>query len=204
MGYALSLVSLFGFIGFLVWLLVSLIRRSGAKKPLIGMLMSVILFFVGIASIPSPPTEPSTSAVIPAENEIIPEKSESEPVSSEITEPVQQQKPLVDREESKRVFSEIRAAYKANELAAEDKYKGKTYTLIGTLNGITDSGLNKLSGTITATIEIKDGNTVCYIFCSFDKSYREDLKKYSVGDEMIFKGECSSWGSWTKCELIKE
>ncbi len=201
MGSLLGLISIIGFLVSIVWLIVRLFKRSGRKKPLIGVGVCLVLFFIALSI--TPPTPPAIS-LEPNEVEIESSVDIQPKETPTVSKVVPITKPSVDKEKSKKDFSEIRAAYKANELAAEDKYKGKTYTLVGILNGITDSGLNKLAGTITATIEIKDGNTTCFVYGSFDKNYREALKNYSVGDEVIFKGECSSWGSWTNCELLKE
>lgn len=107
------------------------------------------------------------------------------------------------REDASTLFHEIRAAYKNNELSADDTYKGNRYTIIGQFDGVSEDGIfNTLLNEINVTVKVMDGNTPCYVFCSFDADiWREKLTELNKGDEMIIEGECYSWGSWSDCEL---
>lgn len=107
------------------------------------------------------------------------------------------------REEATALFCEIREAYRNNELSADDTYKGNRYTLIGQFDGAKDDGLfNDVLDEVNVTVKVMDGNTPCYLICSFDSdTWREELVKYNKGDEIIFEGECVSWGVWNDCEL---
>lgn len=107
------------------------------------------------------------------------------------------------RDDASALFHEIRAAYKNNELSADDTYKGNRYTIVGEFDGANEDGIfPSLLDEINITVKIMDGNTVCYVFCSFDKEeWRDRLAELNKGDEMIIEGECYSWGSWNDCEL---
>lgn len=107
------------------------------------------------------------------------------------------------RDDASALFHEIRAAYKNNELSADDTYKGNRYTIVGEFDGANEDGIfPSLLNEINITVKIMDGNTVCYVFCSFDKEeWRDRLAELNKGDEMIIEGECYSWGSWNNCEL---
>ena len=74
MGSVLGLISIIGFMGSIVWLIVRLFKRSGRKKPLIGVGICLVLFIVALNI--TPPT-PSPSSM-PSDIESI-----SKPISGE-------------------------------------------------------------------------------------------------------------------------
>lgn len=98
-------------------------------------------------------------------------------------------------------FSEIRAAYRDNEIAADDEYKGNRYELTATFDGATDGGIGNLGGTITVTAKIMDGGTACYIYCKFPDSSRDKIAALSKGDSFTFRGTCVDWGNWKDCSF---
>lgn len=101
-------------------------------------------------------------------------------------------------------FKEIRNAYKNNELSANDKYKGNTYTLYGQISGIKEDGLmNALLDKIGVTITYRNNNSIVYTFCDFNSSERDKLTNYNVGDYILFSGTCSNYGNWYNCKVIE-
>jgi hypothetical protein len=99
-------------------------------------------------------------------------------------------------------FLEIYNAFKSNELVANDKYKGNRYTMIGRFETVEEDGLfNTLFKEIGVTVIVKVNDKTYNLWCKFDESEREKLKKYSKGDIIKFTGECISWGSWTDCKV---
>ena len=101
-------------------------------------------------------------------------------------------------------FKEIRKAYKTNELSANDKYKGNTYTLYGQISAIKEDGfMNAFLDKIGVTITYRDNNSIVYTFCDFNSSERDKLTKYNTGDYILFSGTCSSYGNWYDCKVIQ-
>lgn len=101
-------------------------------------------------------------------------------------------------------FKEIRKAYKTNELSANDKYKGNTYTLYGQISAIKEDGfMNAFLDKIGVTITYRDNNSIVYTFCDFNSSERDKLTKYNTGDYILFSGTCSSYGNWYNCKVIQ-
>ena len=99
-------------------------------------------------------------------------------------------------------FLEIYNAFKSNELVANDKYKGNRYTMIGNFETVEEDGLfNTLFKEIGVTVIVKVNDKTYNLWCKFNESEREKLKKYSKGDIIKFTGECISWGSWTDCKV---
>ena len=106
-------------------------------------------------------------------------------------------------QESMETFTEIYNAYKANQISADDIYKGNRYTLTAIVDKMKEDGLsNTVFDTIGVTAMIKVNNTNVYIFCSFDENDRDKLKKYNKGDTITFTAECLSSGNWTDCQII--
>ncbi len=101
-------------------------------------------------------------------------------------------------------FKEIRKAYKTNELSANDKYKGNTYTLYGQISAIKEDGfMNAFLDKIGVTITYRDNNSIVYTFCDFNSSERDKLTKYNTGDYILFSGTCSSYGNWYDCKVLE-
>lgn len=98
-------------------------------------------------------------------------------------------------------FSEIRAAYKDNEIAADEEYKGNRYTFTVQFDGATDGGIGNMGGTITVTAKIMDGGTACYMYCKFPESERDKITELSKGDSFTFTGTCVDWGNWKDCKM---
>jgi hypothetical protein len=72
----LGLLSILGFFACLVWLIIRLFKRSGRKKPLMGLGVCVVLFIVAIVIPPSFESGNTKSTVV--EPEILIEKNSSE------------------------------------------------------------------------------------------------------------------------------
>lgn len=101
-------------------------------------------------------------------------------------------------------FKEIRKAYKTNELSANDKYKGNTYTLYGQISAIKEDGfMNAFLDKIGVTITYRDNNSIVYTFCDFNSSEQDKLTKYNTGDYILFSGTCSSYGNWYDCKVLE-
>ncbi len=99
-------------------------------------------------------------------------------------------------------FLEIYDGYKSNELVADDKYKGNRYTIIGKFETVKDDGLvNTLFKEIGVTVTVEIDNKEYNLWCKFDDSERENLKRYKTGDLITFTGECVSWGNWANCKV---
>lgn len=99
-------------------------------------------------------------------------------------------------------FVKIYDAYQANELVADDTYKGKRYTLIGKFKTVKDDGVvNTLLKEIGVTVEVEVNNQSYHLWCKFDADERDKLKAYSTGDVIKFNGKCISWGNWDDCKV---
>ena len=101
-------------------------------------------------------------------------------------------------------FEEIYAAYKNNELSADDKYKGNRYSLTVQVRDIqsTDDSLLYWDNEIVIEFEIMVGNTHVVGEALFEKEQRDALKDINVGDTITFIGVCRSAGAWINCELV--
>ena len=100
-------------------------------------------------------------------------------------------------------FEEIYAAYKNNELSADDKYKGNRYQIACTFVSVGDGGLNGALGSLSVTAYTYVGNKKCVLWCTFDEeTQREALSKLNKGDEFTFEGICDSWGRWSDCKVV--
>lgn len=105
-------------------------------------------------------------------------------------------------EKSKVIIAEIYDAYQSNQLVADDKYKGNRYTITGVFETVEEDDLaNVLFKKIGVTVTVQVDNRNYILWCEFDKSERENLKKYSKGDLIKFTGECVSWGNWIACKV---
>ena len=100
-------------------------------------------------------------------------------------------------------FDEIYKAYKRNELAADDLYKGNRYKITAIIDDIESDGLFNLTGGATLMMEVKVGDTIVFFFAEFEKEQEEALKKVAVGDSITFEGTCSSAGYWYDCEIVR-
>lgn len=99
-------------------------------------------------------------------------------------------------------FLEIYNAFEENELVANDTYKGNRYTMFGTIETITEEGLaNQVFNEIGVTITLKANGDEYLLFCKFEESERDKLKRYVPGDAIKFNGVCVKWGSWNDCVI---
>lgn len=115
---------------------------------------------------------------------------------------IKEQKKQED-EQSKVIVAEIYHVYKSNKLVADDTYKGNYYTVTGIMETVKDDGLiNTLFREIGVVVSVIIDNQSYNVFCKFDKSERDNLKKYSSGDLIKFTGECISWNDWVNCEVV--
>ena len=99
-------------------------------------------------------------------------------------------------------FAEIYRAYKSNELTADDKFKDKSFTVAGTINGISDDGIVNIGGVTTVTMTTTVDNTVCYWYARFESDKKDTLKSYAVGDNITLKGKCLGWSTFSGCEIV--
>lgn len=115
---------------------------------------------------------------------------------------IKEQKKQED-EQSKVIVAEIYHVYKSNKLVADDTYKGNYYTVTGIMETVKDDGLiNTLFREIGVVVSVIIDNQSYNVFCKFDKSERDNLKKYSSGDLIKFTGECISWNDWVNCKVV--
>lgn len=116
-----------------------------------------------------------------------------------------QTKPESDNENIS--FAEIYRAYQENELNADDVYGGNRYRITATVREIDSDGiwtLNGLLGGAMLTMENEvDGINIVFK-AEFNKDQEDDLKTISVGDTIVFEGECSSAGLWTECKIVND
>lgn len=148
-----------------------------------------------------------------AEEKAIQEKKEAEEKAAqekreaeEIAKAEQEHKKYIEEQKTIGLnnFKEIRKAYKTNELSANDKYKGNTYTLYGQISAIKEDGfMNAFLDKIGVTITYRDNNSIVYTFCDFNSSERDKLTKYNTGDYILFSGTCSSYGNWYDCKVLE-
>lgn len=101
-------------------------------------------------------------------------------------------------------FPTFYAAYKENELVADDTYQYNRYRLSGIINQMTDDGLFNMGGKIKVTLQNTVDNTIVFFFAEFEKDQAEALKTVKVGDTITFEGKCLGAGNWSECELILE
>ena len=101
-------------------------------------------------------------------------------------------------------FDEIYLAYEENELRADDTYKNNRYRITAEIDGMTNDGVNNLTGGATLTMKKEIGNTIVFFYAEFEKEQEEKLKEVNVGDTITFDGKCLSAGTWTECEIITE
>ncbi|MEG0749471.1 MAG: hypothetical protein RR408_05425 [Carnobacterium sp.] len=121
----LGIVGMLLFLVSVVWLIVSLIRKKGAKKPLIALATGFILFVVGIA------TDTDSSA----DENVKSEESTSEPAKKEAKEADvnlerDKEKAEADKKakaEAKSIAAEEKA--KAESIAAEEKANAKAESI---------------------------------------------------------------------------
>lgn len=197
----LALLGILGYIGTIIcgiWVIVLAVKKKPKKKQVIALCVCVVVWGIcgaittgSDSNQPTPPSSHSESIPVASEPQTdLPPSSES--VSIPTT------------EEAAATFSEIRAAYKANELSFNDTYKGNRYTINGVVNGMTEGGItNSLFNTATFTIEVNDDGTKCFVYAVFNKDQRDALKSYNVGDEISFTGTCVDWGNWEDCVVNK-
>ncbi|MEG2687374.1 MAG: tripartite tricarboxylate transporter TctB family protein [Christensenellaceae bacterium] len=208
-----GLLGIFGFFVSLVIFLIQIFRKKSKRIPLLFMAVFFVSFVVGM-SIPSekvgsddatdnplPTSEVQSGVVTTPTDEALLQKQSEERHKLEMERKAREDKEM--REKAASLFHEIRSAYKNNELSADDEYKGKSYTIIGEFDGVSEDGLfNEFLNEIMVTVKIIDDNTTCYAFCGFDADiWREKLSSLNKGDEMVIAGTCYSWGSWSDCEL---
>ena len=99
-------------------------------------------------------------------------------------------------------FEEVYRAYKENELAADEKYKGNRYKVTGQIAGLSSSGLLNLTGGATLTMQTNVGGTIVIYIAEFEKDQEDALKQIKVGDTITLEGTCGSSGYWYDCELV--
>lgn len=101
-------------------------------------------------------------------------------------------------------YADIYRAYKKNELAADDIYKGNRYRITGVIAGIESDGIFNATGGATLTMKVKVDNTIVYFLAEFEKEQEDALKKVAVGDTITFDGKCLDHGNWVDCEIVEE
>lgn len=75
-------------------------------------------------------------------------------------------------------------AYEENELAADEKYKGKTLEVSGTVSNIAET-------LGSYTVQLKGHNIVLTVMCSFEESEKSNIAKLKKGQKatLIGKGD---------------
>ena len=101
-------------------------------------------------------------------------------------------------------FEDVYREFKANEVRANEKYKGNRYRITARINGIETGGLLNMTGGATLTMEYKSGNIWAGFYAEFEKEQEEALKNVNVGDKITFEGTCGGWSYWSDCELVAE
>lgn len=76
--------------------------------------------------------------------------------------------------------------YKANEVAADAKYKGKRLAVAGLVEGVSET-FGVLQGSLKMS---KSDSEVVTVNCSFSESQRDQVAKLSKGKPAAFIGEC--------------
>lgn len=107
-------------------------------------------------------------------------------------EPAPAKVPVID-------YDELFQAYQANELRADDTYKGNRYRVSGIIEGMTDDGL--LNTGITVTVTVKTSSASYTTYAEFSEDQHDGLAALNTGDTIAFEGDCSSIGLWSNCEL---
>lgn len=197
----LALLGILGYVGTIIcgiWVIVLAVKKKPKKKQVIALCICAVVWgAIGAITTGSSPSQPEPPS---SHSESAPAVSEAPIDSSPSSESVS----IPTKDEAAATFSEIRAAYKANELSFNDTYKGNRYTIYGMVNGMTEGGLtNSLFNTATFTIEVNDAGTKCFVYAVFNKDQRDALKTYNVGDEISFTGTCVDWGNWEDCVINK-
>ncbi len=215
-----------GFLGGIAWTIVNAVKRRKVANPLI---VTAVCFcaFIAAALIFSDGETPPEQPGKPAVEE--PTKVE-EPKQSDEEKPCEHKWVLVDSvaatEESEGyeeykcescgekdikktpklehvvTFEEVYRAYKENELAADEKYKGNRYKVTGQITGLSSSGLLNLTGGATLTMQTNVGGTIVIYIAEFEKDQEDALKQIKVGDTITLEGTCGSSGYWYDCELV--
>lgn len=104
------------------------------------------------------------------------------------------------KEEANKLLQNITSDYRNNEVAAENKYKGNTYTVSGTIQDIgldvADNPYIVLSGELHVTFY-------------FLRSEREEIAKLNKGDTIVITGKCDGAGvildlTFSNCQVISD
>lgn len=104
------------------------------------------------------------------------------------------------KEEANKLFQSIISDYQNNEVAAENKYKGNTYTVSGTIQDIgldvVDNPYIVLSGDMHVTFY-------------FHKSEKERIAQMNKGDTIVIEGKCDGAGvildlTFSDCQVISD
>lgn len=101
-------------------------------------------------------------------------------------------------------FEDVYREFKANEVRANEKYKGNRYRITARINGIETGGLLNMTGGATLTMEYKSGDIWAGFYAEFEKEQEEALKNVNVGDKITFEGTCGGWSYWSDCKLVAE
>ena len=77
--------------------------------------------------------------------------------------------------------------YSANEVAADEKYKGKTLEISGMVN---DIGID-ITKTMYVTFNLGRQLEIMTVQCYFDDNHKGDLAKLSKGQSVMIRGSCA-------------
>lgn len=105
----------------------------------------------------------------------------------------------VEPEVGDATFAEIYTEYKANEIRADELYKGNRYRLSGTVYDIDADPLLSFGSSITVKTTVA-GNTVFFV-ANFPSDQKDSLLSLNVGDPITLTGACRSWSTWSDCKL---
>ena len=80
--------------------------------------------------------------------------------------------------------SDLYREYRSNEVAADEKYKGKILTVTGTVESVGKDIAD------TPYVAIKAGDVIGSVQCMFSEQYSSDLASLHKGDEVKIRGKC--------------
>ncbi|HEX8919916.1 MAG TPA: hypothetical protein VF766_00470 [Pyrinomonadaceae bacterium] len=76
--------------------------------------------------------------------------------------------------------------YEANEVAADEKYKGKTLAVSGTVDSIGKD----ITDTMYVTLNSGKQYSITNVQCMFDDEHKNALSRLSKGQKITIKGRC--------------
>lgn len=129
----------------------------------------LLMFFAALASDPNKPSEPSSSST-----------------STGKTTPSAPVKPKPKERAMQITSNKLIAAYKSNEVAADEIYKGKLLQVTGEVGSIKKDILDNLYVTLKSDERFSFVSVQCY----FTKAFTKRLTKLKKGQKLTVTGRC--------------